>query len=357
MRKGNPVLTRHRLAGVLTALALLGVGGCTPLSGGDIELTAYFDDSAGLFVGNDVGVLGVPVGKVTEIEAKGDQVKVVFTVDSDVDVPADAGALIVARSVATDRYLELTPVYHEGPKIKDGTTIPIEKTRTPVEWDEILGALDKFTNGLAGPSGDAGALRKLLQAGAKSLDGTGKQFNETLTQVALAAEALSSHRGDISGSINNLASLTEVLAQNRGVIDQFSTSVADATDLFADERVQFGNSVRAVSNALHSLGTFVKANRAELKTALAGLTTVTGNLLEHESQLSEGLEVVPVAFENIGKIINNGAAQVRIPLQDLAPLPALTDAICALLPANLCNALGTSPTIEDLLDLLNGALG
>jgi virulence factor Mce-like protein len=350
------VLTRHRVAGVLTALAMLGLGGCTPFRDGPITLTAYFDDSAGLFVGNDVGVLGVPVGKVTEIEAKGDQVKVKFTVDGDVDVPADAGALIVARSVATDRYLELTPVYHEGAKIKDGTTIPIDKTRTPVEWDEILGALDKFTNGLAGPSGDAGALRQLLQAGAKSLDGTGEQFNETLTQVAIAAEAISSHRGDISGSINNLASLTEVLAQNRGVIDQFSTSVADATDLFADERLQFGGSLRALSNALNSLGTFVKANRAQLKTALAGLTDVTDNLLVHQRQLGEGLEVLPVAFENIGLLVNNGQANVRIPLTDLSPLPALTNALCAALPAALCSALGTSPTIEDLLDLLNGVL-
>lgn len=352
------MLTRHRVAGALTALALLSVGGCSvPFSDGPITLTAYFDDSAGLFVGNDVGVLGVPVGKVTEIEAKGDQVRVEFTVDGDVDVPADAGALIVARSVATDRYLELTPVYHDGPKIKDNTTIPIEKTRTPVEWDEILGALDRFTNGLAGPSGNAGALRQLLESGARSLDGTGKQFNETLTQVAIAAEAISSHRGDISGSINNLASLTEVLAANKGVIDQFSTSVADATDLFADERLQFGKSMKALSNALNSLGTFVKANRGELRTALAGLTDVTDNLLLHQRQLSEGLEVLPVAFENIGLIINDGQARVRIPFTDLSPLPAVTQALCAALPANLCSILGTSPTIEDLLDLLNGVGG
>jgi virulence factor Mce-like protein len=352
------VLTRRGVAGVLTALVMLGAGGCSvPFTDGPITLTAYFDDSAGLFVGNDVGVLGVPVGKVTEIKAEGDRVKVKFTVDGDVDIPADAGALVVARSVATDRYLELTPVYHTGDKIEDGATIPIEKTRTPVEWDEILGALDKFTNGLAGPSGDAGALRKLLQAGAQSLDGTGQQFNDTLTQVALAAEALSSHRGDISGSINNLATLTEVLAQNRNVIDEFSTSVADATDLFADERLQFGRSLTALSNALHSLGTFVKANRVELKTALAGLTDVTGNLLEHQRQLEEGIAVLPVAFENIGMIVHDGQANVRIPLQDLSPLPGVTNLLCASLPANLCSALGTSPTLEDLLGLLTGALG
>jgi hypothetical protein len=84
---------------------------------------------------------------------------------------------------------------------------------------------------------------------------------------------------------------------------------------------------------------------------------VTDNLLVHQRQLGEGLEVLPVAFENIGQIINNGQARVRIPLTDLSPLPAVTQALCAALPANLCSILGTSPTIEDLLDLLNGGLG
>ena len=147
-----------------------------------------------------------------------------------------------------------------------------------------------------------------------------------------------------------------MLAANRGVIDQFSTSVADATDLFADERLQFGRSLKALSNALNSLGTFVKANRAQLKTALAGLTDVTDNLLVHQGQLGEGLEVLPVAFENIGLLVDSGQANVRIPLTDLSPVPALTNALCAALPANLCSALGTSPSIEDLLDLLNGVL-
>lgn len=216
------MLTRHRVVGaVVTALSLLGLGGCAPFPDGPTEVSAYFDDSAGLFVGNDVGVLGVPVGEVTKIEPAGDKVKVTFEVtDQDVSIPADVGAVVVARSVATDRYIELTPVYESGDELADNATIPMGRTRTPVEWDEILAALDRFTNGLSGPSGDAGALRKLLQVGARSLNGTGETFNQTLTDVARAAGALSEHRGDLTDSIDNLAALTEVLASNREIIDR-----------------------------------------------------------------------------------------------------------------------------------------
>ena len=53
---------------VVAGLVLL-TGGCVPaaVKGDTIEVTAYFSDAAGLFVGNDVGVLGVPIGEVTAI--------------------------------------------------------------------------------------------------------------------------------------------------------------------------------------------------------------------------------------------------------------------------------------------------
>ena len=37
-------------------------------------ISADFSDSAGLFVGNDVGVRGVKIGRVTKIEPKGEGV-------------------------------------------------------------------------------------------------------------------------------------------------------------------------------------------------------------------------------------------------------------------------------------------
>ena len=119
---------RSRKQAVLRLLVVLatlvGLSGCTPVLGGTMTVTALMADSAGLFVGNDVGVLGVPVGKVTSIKPEGTHVRVTMSIDSDQPVPADAGAVVVARSVATDRYVELTPVYHSGPRMKDGAVIP-----------------------------------------------------------------------------------------------------------------------------------------------------------------------------------------------------------------------------------------
>ena len=68
--------------------------------------------------------------------------------DDDVKLPADANAAVVARSVATDRYVELTPVYDGGAELEDGATIPVERTVTPVDFDKVLASLDKLATGL-----------------------------------------------------------------------------------------------------------------------------------------------------------------------------------------------------------------
>ena len=44
-----------------------------------IEVTAQFDSAAGLYEGNAVAVLGIPVGTVTKVTPKGGYVEVEFT--------------------------------------------------------------------------------------------------------------------------------------------------------------------------------------------------------------------------------------------------------------------------------------
>ena len=115
---------------------------------GTTTITAYFDKSIGIYDGSDVRVLGVKVGTVTSVEPQGDQVKVDLRVDRGIDIPVDANAAQVTPSVVADRYIQLTPVFTGGDKMASGSVIPIERTATPVEVDQLYASI----NDLAGLS-------------------------------------------------------------------------------------------------------------------------------------------------------------------------------------------------------------
>lgn len=347
----------RRWCGLLVALALvLATAGCRLLAPDRIEVVAELRDTAGLFVGNDVGVLGVQVGEVTAITPRGDVVEVTLAIDADVAVPAEAGAVVVARSVATDRYVELTPVYDGGPAMEAGDRIPVERTRTPVEFDELLASLGAFSEGLAGPDGEALALRRLLRAGARHLDG--EQLGETVRDAAAAAGTLSGHREELTGAIGELDRLTAVLADNQQVVDRFIESVGGATDLFADERQAFGRSLRALARALRSLARFARENRARLGSSLPALTRVTEDLLEHRSALEETVEQLPLTFGNIGRAVSeDGRLRVKLPARYLSPAPEVTEPLCEVLPATVCDNLGTAPDFGEVVGAILGGAG
>jgi hypothetical protein len=104
--------------------------------------------------------------------AEGDHVKVTFDItDGDGQDPRRRGRWSwPARSPPTATSSWRRSTTPATPRSADNASIPIARTRRrPVEWDEILAALDKFTNGLSRADGKAGALSNLLTVGAKSL--------------------------------------------------------------------------------------------------------------------------------------------------------------------------------------------
>src|SRR3546814_18051617 len=80
-------------------------------------------------------MLGVRVGKVTEIDPQPTRVRVTFEVDRGQKIPAGAKAVLVSPSLVSVRHLALSPVYSGGPVLEDGAVIPISRTAVPVEWD------------------------------------------------------------------------------------------------------------------------------------------------------------------------------------------------------------------------------
>ncbi|GAA3833794.1 MCE family protein [Nocardioides panacisoli] len=338
--------TLRRLALAVIAAVLFSTSGCgvLPGSAGSREISAYFEDSAGLFKGNDVGILGVVVGKITDISPDGDRVKVTMEVDGDYKIPQDAGAVVVARSVATDRYVELTPVYTGGPEMKDGAEIPLNRTRTPVDFDQVLQSLNRFATGIAGSKDTIDAVKRFISAGTKALQGRGPLLNQTIHSLADGVNGLNAQREDVAATIKSLDTLLGTVAQNEGTARTFIQQVAKASDLLASERTNFRTALRTLNTAVTQVARFAVDNRDQIVRALGGSTRLMRNVLGKQDQLQEILRDMPLALQNIqlAKTSDNKLPTVLDPLA-LAPLGGLLQGVCDKLPPAVCDLLSLQP--------------
>lgn len=340
--------------GLLIAL-ILGFTGCSaPVVGSDkMKITALMTDSAGLFVGNDVGILGVPVGTVTDITPDGPNVRVTLEIDGDQAVPADAGAVVVARSVATDRYVELTPVYSAGPKMQDGAVIDASKTRTPVDFDDVLGALNTFATGIAGSKETQDAIKNILKSGSGALDGKGDDFNRAVTALGGAVDSISSQRGNITSTVKSLDVLTTSIAANQQLAMEFITQVSKASSLLAGERQNFQAALRSLSSAVASVADFANTNRQQLVQALSQSSDLLGSLLTKKDQLTEIVRVMPVTLQNLKAIYADGRLRVRVDPTVITPVGGVINTLCESTETQFCAAFGPSLlNLNNILQLL-----
>src|SRR5690606_25063650 len=141
------------------------------------KLTAYFTSAIGLYPGDDVRIVGAPVGKVDSIQPRARDVKVTMTVKNGVKVPADAKALVIAPNIVAARFIQLTPPYTSGPQMVDGDEIGLDRTAVPVEWDEVKEQLTQLSAQLGPQPGSVqGPLSAFVNQAADTFDGNGDTF-------------------------------------------------------------------------------------------------------------------------------------------------------------------------------------
>jgi phospholipid/cholesterol/gamma-HCH transport system substrate-binding protein len=323
------------------------------------KVTALFGAAVGLYPGSDVRVLGVKVGTIDDVTPEGRLVRVVMTLDRDVEVPADAQAVVVAPSVVSDRYVQLAPAYTAGPTMGDDAVIPRERTATPVELDELYASLDKLTTAL-GPTGANrdGALSDLLTSAAKNLDGNGQALNDTIENLGDATRTLSGSKDDLFATVDNLSSFTAMLAANDSQVRDFTVQLAEVSGFLADERENLGAALTELAVALGQVQGFIKDNRAVLKSNVDKLASITGVLVEQRAALAETLDVAPLALGNLQNSYNaaSGTLDTRADVNELNQPPIVL--VCKLVqqvePGNVPLAL--SRVCSQLEPVLTGAL-
>ncbi|QZA06978.1 MCE family protein [Mycolicibacter heraklionensis] len=300
------------------AAAVLGAGYTLRpvVSTGPRTITAQFDNVIGLYTGNTVAVLGMPVGRVASISPKSSYVEVVLQVDPKIVLPVDVQAVTVGTSILTDRHVELTPPYAGGPALPDGATLRLDRTKTPIEFDRVLKMVDKLGTALGGDGHGGGPMADILTATSEITTTSGQQLKTALGQLSAALRTGDDDgqatRRNITTIITNLSRLTDAAARNQDVVRAFGSDIRALSDIVAQEGVGRGATGRALNQVLEQLNTLLTDNGDNLTATLRSSNALTKALVDYRRELSEVFDVAPLAIDNVVNAMDTDNGMLRV---------------------------------------------
>jgi phospholipid/cholesterol/gamma-HCH transport system substrate-binding protein len=243
------------------------------------QFSAMISDASELVPDNSVRINDVPVGQVTKVVLDGLHAKVSFNLDRDVHLPEGTRVELRQTSLLGEEYLALVPEGHG--RLREGATIPIERTRRVPQLEQIVGLGGELVNQVT-----ADSLNRVINAFDEAAGGDPQRVARFLDAMAGATDAFAAHREDLGTTIDRvhqmaaaLAPHTETLARS---VDQFAAGL-QALDRNKGQLAAFVESVDKLSTSAAEL---VTTHEAKLSTAGAKakdlLTQIDQNLPDFE---------------------------------------------------------------------------
>ena len=300
-------------------------------SGQKNHYTVLFTNSTGLYVGDRVMVLGVPVGDVDDIKPRPDAVEVTVSVDEGRQIPADAKAAIVAPTLVTGRYVQFAPAYSGGAALTDGATVPLARTATPVEFDQTKSRLVDLVKQVGPTSTDQqGALNRFVDTTAATTKGNGRALHDALIQLSKATGTLNRGGKDLFTTVRNLQAFTTSLSTADAEIRGFSAQLADFSGVLDDNRSEVDAVLDTLQSTFVEVKQLVDANHTALAADVGKANTIAKLLVDRVDTLANILQVLPTAasdFYNIYDPVGNSlTGALGVP-----NIPDPKSLICALL--------------------------
>lgn len=296
--------SRNARIGVAVALVLVLIGGIVTVvraasGAGRTTVIGYFANSTGLYKGDDVVILGVPVGKVDTIEPQPDRVKISFWFDDAYKVPADAKAVILSPSLVSARSIQLTPAYTGGPAMADRAVVPQDRTAVPMEYDDLRQQLERLTQ-IMQPTkpGETSTLGAFINTAADNLRGQGPEIRDTIIKLSQAISALGDHSSDLFTTFKSLSVLVSALHDSSDLLRQLNENLSAVTSVLANDPNEVGNAVHMLNDVADEVRDFVADNRETLGTTSDKLASVSQALNKSLDDIKQLLHVGPTAFQN-----------------------------------------------------------
>jgi phospholipid/cholesterol/gamma-HCH transport system substrate-binding protein len=287
-------------------------GGTIPFAAEGYRFSVEFNQAIELSPQSDVRISGVSVGKVSSVslDTKTGLSRAVIQIDSQyAPRPADTRAILRAKSLLGETYVDLSPGAENGPKIPDGGSIPQAQVAPTVQLDQILSAFDPATRR---------AFEVWQQQDGVALTNRGEDFNAAIAELYPFATNVES----VLTVLNHDSAATTALLHDTGqVFSAISRSPSALKGFIRNSNGVFSATAAqdtALANSIRAFPGFLVATRetiARLNTFAANAKPLIDELRPAAVQLSPALIETAVV-----------APELKAVLTDIGPVTAASGA-------------------------------
>jgi phospholipid/cholesterol/gamma-HCH transport system substrate-binding protein len=280
---------------VATLCAVIVVGALrSPVKGAVANFTATFSDVSGLFVGNDVRISGVQVGKVQALRLVGNAAEVDFTVLDDHPMYQNTVAAVRYQNLLGQRYLELVQPTTPGSRLPGGAAIPLAQTIPSFDVSKLFNGfrplfhtLDPAQFNQLGEN-----LLRLIQ-GDESGIGPALRDLDAISTYAVDRQSvfvvLIRNLGDISRDLGGKSrQLFDLITTLNGVLLRFTSKVEEF-------RTSIDQALPPLRNAINLLDTFERVFDGSTRP----LYDLTSRMFPQTPTIIAGLSLVPTLIQGL----------------------------------------------------------
>jgi phospholipid/cholesterol/gamma-HCH transport system substrate-binding protein len=290
--------------------------------GGGYIVRAEFRDANGLRKDSSVKIAGVSAGTVSAVTVTSrDTAIATFTLDANA-APIGAGASVQIRptDLLGEHYAQLVVGDLSKPQ-PSGTMIPVKRTGTPVQLDDILNMFNVDTRT---------RLRILINEMGVALAGRGTDFNTLLSvlppnidQARTLLGQVASQNATLQKLIDEGDRITAAVNGKRDDLGHLITVASDALGSVASRQAQLGATIAGAPGALTQLRTALD----QVGTAAGAITPAAVNLQGAAAPLTATLRALPPFADSAhGTLLTArrvAPALERLARQGQSPLTAL----------------------------------
>jgi phospholipid/cholesterol/gamma-HCH transport system substrate-binding protein len=266
--------------------------------GNTYTLTAEFDDVSGLFLGDDVRIAGVPIGKVSSIETEAGRAVIALEIKAAREIPDDSEITVSWLNLIGQRQVDILP--GESPTFfEDGQRMV--NTIAVTDIGTVADQLGPFSQVL-----NPAQINELLETVYLALQGREGDVAALATDVAEVLSTLAERDDTIQGLISDYSTVTSAVAERDVQIRTMVDNLLVIAETFAESDDVLAAALDDAGVLSEELNGFLQRNEATLSRIIEDLAGITDIAVDRLDTLETIVNELPAAGRDLFSATRRG---------------------------------------------------